>query len=217
VLRRRLPTALLAWLLALIPLASPATADTRPLPQAEIFATSNTAIITDPADPRLRTHLHAFDHRVRRVIRTDGAKVRGSALLDGVFWSSDLKQTTYERSRRFDVDHLSTTGLHHVADIVRKEFHQESVLTFEYLPRTSPRADAVRIEVPGLDVRRLHDGLVADPTARDELSGGSVTMRGHLILVAELADLGVAHEFVTRIGGDWNAATFRYGDSEFVG
>jgi hypothetical protein len=217
VLRRRLPTVLLAWLLILLAVASPVNASGRPLAQAEIFATNNTAIITDPADPRLRTYLHAFDHRVRHIIRASGAKVRGSTLLDGVFWSSDLQQTTYERSRRFDVDRISTTGLHDVADLIRKEFHQESVLTFEYLPRTSPRADAVRIEVAGLDVRRLHDGLVADTAAREELFGGSVTMRGHLILVAELADLGVAREFVTRIGGDWNAATLRYGDREFVG
>ncbi|TDD58633.1 hypothetical protein E1298_47015 [Actinomadura rubrisoli] len=186
-------------------------------PQAEIFATDNTAIITDPADPRLRTHLHRFDRQVRRIVHDNGARTRRSALLDGVFWSSDLQQVTYERSRRFDVDRTDMIELRHIAGLVRKEFHQESVLTFEYLPRTSPRADAVRIEVPGLDVRRLHDGLVADPAARDELFGGSVTMRGQLILVAELADLDVARAFVTRIGGDWNGAAIRYGDREFVG
>ncbi|MFG2001597.1 hypothetical protein ACGFNU_20845 [Spirillospora sp. NPDC048911] len=217
--RRTTAAALLAWLLAIGTLAAaPAQAATgHHPPQAEIFATNNTAIITDPGDPRLRTHLTRFDRQVRRIIAGNGARTRRSTLLDGVFWSGDLQQTTYERSRRFDIDRTDALELHHIADLVRKEFHQESVLTFEYLPKASARTDAVRIEVPGLDARRLHDGLVADPAARDELYGGSVTLDGHLILVAELADLGIARRFVTAIGGDWARATVRYGDSEFVG
>ncbi|GAA2593948.1 hypothetical protein SMC26_43090 [Actinomadura fulvescens] len=218
--RRRPTAALLAWLLAIAALAAapPAQATTGPrTPQAEIFATSNTAIITDPADPRLRTRLTRFDRQVRRIIADNGARTRRSTLLDGVFWSSDLQQATYERSRRFDLDRTDPLELHHIADLIRKQFRQESVLTFEHLPSGSPRADAVRIQVPGLDVRRLHDGLAADPAARDRLYGGSVTLRGHLILVAELADLDLARRFVTRIGGDWNRATLHHGDREFVG
>ncbi|MFI0450049.1 hypothetical protein [Actinomadura sp. 6N118] len=217
--RRRTAAVLLAWLITVSTLAAgPAQATTGSHPhQAEIFATNNTAIITDPDDPRLKTRLTRFDRQARRIIAGHGARTRRSTLLDGVFWSSDLQQTTYERSRRFDLDRTDTLELHHIAGLIRKEFHQESVLTFEHLPQGSPRTDAVRIEVPGLDVRRLHDGLVADPAARDELFGGSVTLRGHLILVAELADLAIARRFVTAIGGDWSQATVRYGDSEFVG
>ncbi|MGW6709914.1 hypothetical protein ACWGDE_34195, partial [Streptomyces sp. NPDC054956] len=99
-------------------------------PTAEIFATDNTAIITAPEDPRLRTRLRRFDREVREIIRTHGAKPGSSTLLDGVFWSEDLKQTTYERSREFDVNRVGPEGLHHIADVIRKQYHQESVLTF---------------------------------------------------------------------------------------
>jgi len=194
--------------------ASPATA--AQLPQAEIFATNNTAIITDPADPRLNTRLVRFAQQVRRIIRDNGARPRGSTLLNGVFWSEDLQQTTYERSREFDVNRTDSIELHHVAELIRKQFDQESVLTFEYLPQTSTRTDAIEVEIPGLDVRRLHDGLVADPIARDHLQGGSVTLDGTLILIAELADLELVQRFVTQLGGDWTKRTVHYGDLEFV-
>lgn len=217
VIFRRSPLMFLACLLALFTFAAPTAQAVTALPQAELFATNNTAVITNPADPRLRTRLLRFDRQVRRIVHDNGARTRHSALLDGVFWSSDLRQTTYERSRRFDLDRTNTLELRHIADLVRKQFRQESVLTFEYLPRSSPRADAVRIEVPGLTVRRLHDGLVADPKARDQLVGGSVTMGGRLILVAERADYDIARRFVIRIGGNWKRATIRYGDREFVG
>jgi hypothetical protein len=194
-----------------------APASHREAAQAQIFATSNTAVITDPADPRLRTRLIRFERQVRGIIRANGADAGRSTLLDGVFWSASLRQTTYERSREFDVGDVSAAGLHHIADVIRKRFHQESVLTFEYLPRTSPRSDAVEIEVPGVDVRRLHDGLNADPVARDHLGGGSVTLNGRLILVAARTDLALARRFVAEVGGTWTAATVRYGAEEFVG
>jgi hypothetical protein len=185
--------------------------------RALIFATNNTAIIIDPADPRLRTHLVRFDHEVRAIVRAGGAHAGRSTLLDGVFWSGDLQQTTYERSREFDVTGVSAAGLHHIADVVRKTFDQESVLTFEFLPRTAPRADAVEIEAPGADVRRLHDALTTDPDARERLGGGSVTPAGHLILVAARTDLALARRVVTESGATWSAATVRYGAEEFVG
>ncbi|OAR23052.1 hypothetical protein A8W25_26380 [Streptomyces sp. ERV7] len=185
---------------------------------AEIFATNNTATITDPADPRLKTRLTRFDHEVRNIIRTQGAKAGRSTLLDGVFWSSDLKKATYERSREFDVNHVSAAGLHHIADVIRKEYKQESVLTFRHLPRTSPETNAVDIEASGVTSRKLHDALLADPEARDELGGGSVTARdGRLVLIAPLADLPLAKKFVAELGVDWNKAEVRYGAEEFVG
>jgi hypothetical protein len=185
-----------------------------PHARAQIFATSNTAIITDPDDPRLRTRLVRFERQVRRIIRANGAGAGGSTLLDGVFWSSSLGQTTYERSREFDVSRVSTSGLHHIADLIRKRYQQESVLTFERLPRTAPRTDAVEIEVAGADVRRLHDALVADPVARDHLGGGSVTVNGRLILIAGLSDRDLARRLATGLGS--GPLTEHYGDEEFV-
>ncbi|MFG2367599.1 hypothetical protein ACGFY3_39200 [Streptomyces mirabilis] len=127
--------------------ASPAA---RGCPTAEIFATDNTAIITDPADSRLNTRLTRFDHEVREIIHANGARPGSSTLLDGVFWSGGLKKATYERSREFDVDQVGRDGLHHIADVLAKQYHQESVLTFRCLPRTSPDTDAVEIQAPGV-------------------------------------------------------------------
>jgi len=184
--------------------------------ESEIFATNNTAIITDPRDPRLETRLVAFGRDVREIVRDGDGQPDGSTLLDGVFWSSSLMQTTYERSREFGVDRLGPTRLHDVAEVVRQRFHQESVLTFELLPRSSPAVDAVQLEVPGFDVQRLHDGLVADPVVRDRLGGGSVTLAGTLILIAALTDLPLVRRFVAELGGSLARATLRFGASEFV-
>ncbi|MFC9294202.1 hypothetical protein ACFTWH_05345 [Streptomyces sp. NPDC057011] len=184
---------------------------------AQIFATNNTAVITDPADPRLKTRLTRFDHEVRDIIRTHGAKPGSSTLLDGVFWSGELKQTTYERSREFDVNRVGPEGLRHIADVVRKQYHQESVLTFRCLPRNSPDTDAVEIQARGVSPTRLHDALVADPEARERLGGGSVTLDGRLVLIAPLADLPLARKLTAALGVDWNTAEVRYGDEEFVG
>ncbi|MGF1429028.1 hypothetical protein [Kitasatospora sp. LaBMicrA B282] len=186
-------------------------------PAAEIFATSNTAIITDPNDPRLQDHLRPFEHQVRRLIRTNGAAPGASTLLNGVFWSADLKQTTYERSREFDVNRVSADGLHHIADLIRKQYHQESVLTFRFLPAGAAGADAVQVEASGVTVQQLHDALVADPAVRDELDGGSVTVDGRVILVAPLKDLPLTRTFLGELGVAWSSATVRYGAEEFVG
>ncbi|RSS78925.1 hypothetical protein [Streptomyces sp. WAC06614] len=186
-------------------------------PTAEIFATDNTAIITDPADPRLRTRLTRFDREVRSTIRSHGARPGASTLLDGVFWSAELQRATYERSRAFDVNRVSAQDLHHIADVIRKQYRQEAVLTFRCLPRDAPDTDAVEIRADGVDATRLHDALVADPEARERLGGGSVTLDEQLVLVAPLADLPLARRFAENLGVDWEDAEIRYGDEEFVG
>jgi hypothetical protein len=43
-----------------------------------------------------------------------------------------------------------------------------------------------------------------------------VTLDGHLLLVAELADAPLARTFAGRIGGDVRHAATRYGEREFV-
>lgn len=185
-------------------------------PEAEIFATNNTAIITDPQDPRLRSKLVMFGAQVTVMICQAGAVPSGSRLLAGVFWSNQLRQATYEPSREFHVARISSDELHHLAGLIARRYHQESVLTFRYLPGDSARADGIEVEVPGVDVRRLYDGLAADPAARASFGGGSVTESGHLILVAQRADLALLRGFVTTIGADWAAATIRSGTLEFV-
>ncbi|MFB7997410.1 hypothetical protein ACFC4G_31865 [Streptomyces sp. NPDC056002] len=185
-------------------------------PTAELFATDNTAVITDPDDPRLRTRLTRFDHEVRGIMRANGAAPVASQLLEGVFWSGELQQATYERSREFDIGRVGRDGLDHIAGVIATTYRQESVLTFRCLPRTSPETDALEIEAPGVSASRLHDELVADPVARDELGGGSVTVDGRLILVAPLADLPLAREFAAKLGVDRRTAQVHYGDREFV-
>ncbi|MFB7611463.1 hypothetical protein [Streptomyces gardneri] len=183
---------------------------------AELFATDNTEIITDPDDPRLDTRLTRFGHEVRAIIRAHGARPGASELLDGVFWSTDLKQATFERSREFDVNRVGRDGLHHIAGVIAKEYDQEAVLTFRCLPRTSPETDAVEIEVPGVTPGDLRAALLADAEAREKLGGGSVTLDGRLILIAPVADLPLAKRFTAVLGADWNEAQVLYGDREFV-
>ncbi|CAM5632210.1 hypothetical protein GCM10010222_34710 [Streptomyces tanashiensis] len=193
-----------------------ASPDAQDCPAAQIFATDNTAVITDPEDPRLDTRLTRFRHEVRRIIRAHGARPGPSELLDGVFWSEELKQATYERSREFDVERVGRDGLHHIAGVIAKQYRQEAVLTFRCLPRISPETDAVEIEVPGVRVSDVRDALVADPEARDKLGGGSVALDGRLVLVAPVDDLPLARRFTTSLGADWDQARVRYGDREFV-
>ena len=207
--------ALAAVALAAAPASASAGAHDR-LPDAEIFATDNTAVITDPDDPRLRDELTGFAHRVERIVERGGGSPRGSRLLDGVFFSADQGTTTFERSRRFDVDGVADDELHAIADEVRGRFGQQSVLTFDHLPPGDDEVDAIELEVPGVSARALRDGLLADQTAREELFGGSVTLGGRLLLVAELADAELARAFAERIGGDLRRAETHYGEREFV-
>ncbi len=205
---------------ALLAIAAPAAAahdnGHAGLPDAEIFATNNTALITNQHDPRLRDRLEGFARRVEDIIYDGGGRPRGSQLLDGVFFSSDLGGTTFERSRAFDVDRVDDDELHDIAETIRRRFLQQSVLTFDHLPASDPDADAIELEVPHVTARALRDGLLADPVAQERLFGGSVTRDGHLLLVADRADADLARSFAKRIGGDLKRAVTRYGEREFV-
>jgi hypothetical protein len=180
---------------------------------AEIFATNNTAIITDAGDPRLDDRLYRFADRVEDIIRDGGGKPRGSELLDGVFVDGSL---TFERSRRFDLDRVSSGELHDIAETVRRRFLQGSVLTFDHLDRKDPDVDAIELDVPKVSAKALRDGLVNDPDAAARLFGGSVTQDKHLLLVAALEDADLARSFAKTIGGDVKRATTSYGEREFV-
>ena len=184
---------------------------------AEIFATNNMAVITAPNDPRLHTLLLRFASEVREIIRGGGGQPGSSALLNGVFWSAELHKLTYERSREFDERGLSADGLHQVTELIRKQYHQESVLTFQQLARSSPRVNAIEVKVPHVDVQRLHDALAADAWAQDRLGGGSVTVSAStLILVADLADYSLVRQFIAERLGNEQSMSIHYGVREFV-
>lgn len=183
---------------------------------AEIFATNNTAIITDPADPRLDDPLIGFEREASRLIEDGGGRVRGSDLLDGVFFSAADGTTTFERSRVFAVDSVEPDELHTIADTIRARFAQQSVLTFDRLPAADPAVDAVELDVPSVTADELRTGLLDDRAAAERLFGGSVTQADHLRLVAALEDRDFALDFARRIGGDAARARITYGDREFV-
>lgn len=185
-------------------------------PQAELFATDNTAVISDSDDPRLQNRLELFELQVDTTILANAAMATGSTLVDGVFWSAKTDQTTYERSRDFHLSCVDEFQLHHIADQIRMQFNQESVLTFEHLPADAPEADAVTVSVPDVDRSRLHDALAGDSEARDRLVGGSVTEDHMLILVANIVDIGLARQLAVEAGGQAQAATVQYGRREFV-
>ena len=185
-------------------------------PTAELFATTNTAVISDPADPRLRDTLSGMTTDVDATVVRNTALPLDSTLTNGVFWSDDRHETTYEPSRVFRVACTDDTELHDIADQVRNEYHQESVLTFTFLDPDQPGKTAVNVEAPRGDVTRLHDALVADPEMQSKLVGGSVTQDHQLIVVADLADLDLVERLVKQTGADWSAATVRYGKREFV-
>jgi hypothetical protein len=184
--------------------------------RAELFATDNTVVITDPADPRLRDRLELFELQANATIVQDGASSAGSTLVDGIFWSDELKATTYERSRDFHLPCIDELQLHTLAHDIRQQFHQESVLTFAYLPQEAPRSDAVTIEAPDADTTRFHDVLAGDPVARQRVVGGSITESHTLILVAGIADLALARRLVVDSGAQVSSVTVQYGHRELV-
>jgi hypothetical protein len=201
---------MLVWLMVLsggvLAAANPATTaaqdDSGPCQPAELFATDN----TDPL----------FEMQADMTITLNGAAVTGSTPLDGVYWSKALQRSSYERSREF---HLcgADGSLHTAAEALRRQFNQEAVLTFDYLPKNAPEADAVAITVPNIDIARFRDAFVADSAARDRLQGGSVTTTDHtLILVAANGDLDIARRLVGAAGGNWDAANIAYGTCEIV-
>jgi hypothetical protein len=214
------PRGALAAALAVAVFAVPADAalaDRDRLPDAEIFASTTTTLITDPGDPRLDQRLVAFNRAVNKIIRRGGGSPRGSQLVDGVFFSEALGVTTLERSRDFDVDQVSPRELHDIADRVRQRFNQQSVLSFDYREHRRDPVDAIEVEVPGVDARKLRDGFLADAEARKRLRGGSVTLDGHLILIAALEDRRLVKRFVRELGADYRRAEIRLGRREFVG
>src|SRR5262249_4754871 len=151
--------------------------------------------------------LALFELQADLTIAQNGATVTGSTLLDGVFWSTTLQQSTDERSREFHLCTADQTTLHTVAAALRRQFNQETVLTFGYLPPKAPETNAVVITVPDVDVARFRDAFVADSAARDRLQGGSVTTSDRtLILVAGNGDVDVARRLVDEAGGSWNTA-----------
>lgn len=185
-------------------------------PRAELFATDSTTVINDSDDPRLRDRLELFELQVDTTILANHALPTGSRLVDGIYWSSTTHQMTYARSREFRISCVDELQLRHIADQVRQQFHQESVLTFEDLPPDAPDADAVTLNVPDVSTSRLHDAFARDPIARDRLLGGSVTEDRTLILVADIADLGLARQLAVAAGGQAPAVTVQHGRREFV-
>jgi hypothetical protein len=210
-------TKLVVALAAALLLAPASAAGADRLPDAEVFAASTTDVITDPADPRLDVRLVGFRKQAANIVRRGGGRPHGSQLLDGVFFSSILGFATFQRSREFGVDSVTRRQLRAIADTLRRRFHQQSVLTFDYPDRRSDPVDAVELEVPGVTPRWLRDGFVANEQARERLLGGSVTLDHRLILIASLGDLRLAKRFARAIGGRVDDATVRRGHREFVG
>lgn len=185
------------------PLASADPADCRP---AELF-------ITD-------TEMPLFEQSAAATLARTGTMVTGSTPLDGVFWSDGPQQLTFERSREFHLcvasDAAIAPALHTAAEALRRQFDQDAVLTFAYLPPDAPEGNAVTITVPGVDIERLGTAFASDAAARYRLLGGSVTTDHTLILVAGNDDLDLARRLVEEAGGRWDAATLACGRREFV-
>jgi len=195
--------------------AKSAAAPCRP---AELFATDNTAVIADPHSDtaaQLQDGLQLFEVQADATLAHAGETVTGSTLLDGFTWSPQLQRVTFERSREF---HLCGTdgSSHTAAEALRRQFHQQAVLTFDYLPQQAPGADAILVTAPGVDAARFRDALAADAAAHSRLPAGSVTTDHTLTLVAGAGDLEVARRLVGEAGGNWDAATIAYGRREVV-
>jgi hypothetical protein len=166
---------------------------------AEVF-------VTDDESP-------LFELQADATLALNGAAVTGSTPVDGVFWSEGPQQITEERSREFHLCVADEPTLHTAAEALRRQFNQEAVLTFDYLPE----ANAVIITVPDIDFARFRDAFAADSAAHRRLLGGSVTTTDRtLILVAGNGDLDIARRLVAASGGDLAAATIAYGNREFA-
>src|ERR1700742_3699504 len=148
---RSVPVWLMVLLSAEIVTATPATSDTGSCRPAELFATDNTAVITDPASGALQDGLALFEVQADVTIAQNGPTVTGSTLFDGVYWSNTLHQSTFERSREFHLCSADQTTLHTAAEALRRQFNLETVLTFDYLEQAAPETNAAAIVVPGVD------------------------------------------------------------------
>jgi hypothetical protein len=172
-------------------------------PPAELFVTDN----TDPL----------FEIQADVTIAQYGAATTGSTPLDGVYWSTELQQTSSERSREFHLCSPDELTLHTLAEALRRQFNQDAVLTFDYLPEHAPETDAIAVTVPDIDLARFRDAFVSDAAAHRRLRGGSVTTTDDtLILIAGIGDLDIARRLVGAAGGRWSAANIAYGKREFV-
>jgi hypothetical protein len=189
-----------------------------PCQPAELFATDNTAVITDPNSDtaaQLQDGLQLFEAQADATLAHNDDVVTGSTLLDGFTWSPELRRVTYERSREFHL--CGTNGSSHTAAAaLRRQFHQQTVLTFDYLPQRAPGADSILVTAPGVDGASFRDALAADSAAHTLLPAGSVTTDQTLILVAGVGDLETAHRLVSEAGGNWDTATIAYGRRELV-
>ena len=182
-------------------------------PRAELFTTDN----TDPHVSQVQDGLQLFEIQADVTIALNGPAVTGSTLVDGVFWSNELQQASYQRSREFHLCGADEPTLHTAAEALRRQFNQESVLSFDYLPQNAPGANAIAVTVPNIDIARFRVAFVADSAAHHRLQGGSVTTTDHaLILIATTGDLDVARRLVGAAGGSWDAATIAYGRREFA-
>lgn len=194
----------LVGLLVLFGTAFPAPSGAAPCHPAEFF-------VMDNADP-------LFEPQADATIAGNGIAVTGSTPLDGVYWSTETQRLTFERSREFHLCTADQPTLHSAAQALRRQFNQESVLSFEYLPQRTPEDNAIIVTVSDVDVARLGDALAADQAARARLRGASVTTTDHtLILVANQDDRDVARRLISEADGNWDAATIAWGRSEFVG
>jgi hypothetical protein len=197
--------------------ATPAKSDVGSCRPAELFATDNTAAITDPGASSLQDGLALFEMQADATMTQYGVAVTGSTLLDGVSWSPELRRATYERAREFHLCAADEPTLHTAAEALRGQFDQKTVLTFEYLPQQAPEANAITVAVPDIDLARFRDAFFADSTAHRRLLGGSVTTTDRtLILVAAGGDLDLVRRLVGEAGGNSNATTIAYGRREIV-
>ncbi|CNW83299.1 membrane protein [Mycobacterium tuberculosis] len=140
------------------------------LPAGRVFATDNT---TD-----------GFELPAVATIALTGTVVTGSTLVDGVFWSNERQQIGYERSREFHLCVVDAPTLHNAAEALHRQFNQEAVLTFDYLPQNAPEADAILITVPDIGIARFRDAFASDLAAHHRLRGGSVTTADHTLILA---------------------------------
>ncbi len=160
--------------------------------------------------------MEPFASQVDGTILANTALPVGSELMDGVFWSDDLQQLTFESSRDFHIACVDDAELTRIAEQVAQQFGQESVLTFTYQPDGAAQGDSFIADVPGVDVQRFREVLAKDPDARSRLGGGSIGEDGSLLLVASVEDADVAKRVVAASGSQLDMSNVRYGTSAFV-
>jgi hypothetical protein len=184
---------------------------------ADLFVASSTADITNPGDSCLPDPLADFQRQVDEDIQRRGADPTGSTLVEGAFWSDRDHELTYEESLDFHVCAADELQLHDLAEMVRRQFHQQEVLTFEYLPPEAPGADSEILEIHNVDIKRFSAVFNADPVARAHLGGGSITLDHVLLLVALRADDHLARGVAGESSQGKPQITVLYGKRQLVG